>query len=71
MSSRLAEPASGQLAREFSVLAPEVVTRCLTETRACVAHLGLDPEPDLVERIAREHLTGMVKSEPPSGRPVR
>jgi len=44
------------------------VDRCVTDTRACVAHLGIDPTPELVERIAREHLTGMVKSEPPSGR---
>ncbi|GAA3230257.1 hypothetical protein [Actinocorallia longicatena] len=68
MPRLLAEPVSGRLSREFSALSPDVVTSCVTEVHHCVAHLGLDPTPALVERIAREHLTGMVKSEPPSGR---
>jgi hypothetical protein len=59
---------SGRLRHEFAALPPDQVDRCVTDTRACVAHLGIDPTPALVERIAREHLTGMVKSEPPSGR---
>ena len=68
MPRLLAEPVSGRLTREFSVLSPEVVDDCVTEVRDCVVHLGIDPTPALVERIAREHLTGMIKSEPPSGR---
>ncbi|GAB3660825.1 hypothetical protein GCM10027589_22720 [Actinocorallia lasiicapitis] len=68
MPRLLAEPLSGRLLREFSVLSPDVVDSCVTEVHDCVAHLGIDPTPALVERIAREHLTGMVKSEPPSGR---
>jgi hypothetical protein len=59
---------SGRLRHEFAALSPDQVDRCVTDTRACVAHLGIDPTPALVERIAREHLTGMVKSEPPSHR---
>ncbi|MEO5874955.1 MAG: hypothetical protein ABIS86_09900 [Streptosporangiaceae bacterium] len=59
---------AGRLLHEFAALAPDQIDRCVTDVRACVAHLGVEPTPALVERIAREHLTGMVKSEPPSGR---
>lgn len=70
MARLLAEPqVSGRLTSEFAALSPDVVDRCVTEVRACVAHLGIDPTPAVVERIAREHLVGMLKSEPPSGKP--
>lgn len=57
-----------RLAAEFAILASSTVERCVADVQACVTHLGLDATPVLVERIAREHLVGMVKSEPPSGR---
>ncbi|MFC5750258.1 hypothetical protein [Actinomadura rugatobispora] len=59
---------SGRLAAEFATVTPDTVERCVADVQACVAHLGLEPTPALVERMAREHLVGMVKSEPPSGR---
>jgi hypothetical protein len=33
-----------------------------------MSHLGLEATPARVERMAREQLTGILKSEPPSGR---
>lgn len=59
---------SRRLAAEFVPLPAETVRRCVADVLACVAHLGVDPTPPLVERMARERLTGMVKSQPPSGR---
>jgi hypothetical protein len=55
-----------RLSDEFVLLPAEAVERCVTDTRACVEHLGFDATPAIVERIAREHLMGMVKSRPPS-----
>ena len=59
---------SGRLAAEFASFPPAAVERCVADVQARPAHLGLDPTPALVERMAREQLVGMVKSEPPSGR---
>ena len=59
---------SRRLAAEFVPLSAETVRRCVADVLACMAHLGVEPTPSLVERMARERLTGMVKSEPPSGR---
>ncbi|SEG16432.1 hypothetical protein SAMN04489712_103457 [Thermomonospora echinospora] len=59
---------SRRLEAEFGLLPTETVRRCVTDVLACMNHLGVDPAPALVERMAREHLIGMVKSEPPSGR---
>jgi hypothetical protein len=59
---------SGRLAAEFATFPSDTVERCVADVQACVTHLGLEPTPALVERMAREHLVGMVKSEPPSGR---
>jgi hypothetical protein len=53
---------------EFVRLPRGAVERCVADVSACVAHLGMDATPALVERIVRAHLVGMVKSEPPSGR---
>jgi hypothetical protein len=55
-----------RLADEFMILPTDVVERCIADVCVCVEHLGVDPLPALVERIAREHLVGMVKSRPPS-----
>lgn len=57
-----------QLEAEFTVFSPDTVERCVADVQACMTHLGVEATPALVERIAREHLIGMVKSEPPSGR---
>jgi hypothetical protein len=55
-----------KLADEFMILSTDAVERCVADVCACIEHLGVDATPALVERIAREHLVGMVKSRPPS-----
>ncbi|MFI0448528.1 hypothetical protein [Actinomadura sp. 6N118] len=57
-----------RLAVEFAAVSTGAVERCVADVRACMTHLGLDATPDHVERLARERLVGMIKSEPPSGR---
>jgi hypothetical protein len=57
-----------RLTDEFSHVSSDAVHQCVADVQACMAHLGLDPTPARVERMAREHLVGMLKSEPPSGR---
>ncbi|GAA2126468.1 MULTISPECIES: hypothetical protein [Actinomadura] len=57
-----------RLADEFANFTSDAVDQCVADVQACMAHLGLDPTPARVERMAREHLVGMLKSEPPSGR---
>ncbi|MGI5164132.1 hypothetical protein ACQEU3_07225 [Spirillospora sp. CA-253888] len=57
-----------RLTAEFVSFSPDTVERCVADVQACATHLGLDPTPTMVERMAREHLVGMLKSEPPSGR---
>ncbi|WP_241661533.1 hypothetical protein [Thermomonospora catenispora] len=62
------EQLSRRLVAEFAPLSAETVRRCVADVLACMTHLGVEPTPAVVERMAREHLIGMVKSEPPSGR---
>ncbi|MGK5552639.1 hypothetical protein ACSNOI_13585 [Actinomadura kijaniata] len=57
-----------RLAAEFMTFTVDAVERCVADVQAVMTHLGVNPTPALVERMAREHLIGMVKSEPPSGR---
>jgi hypothetical protein len=57
-----------RLTAEFLVFPTTTVGRCVADAWACTEHLGIEVTPHLVERIAWEHLTAMVKSEPPSGR---
>jgi hypothetical protein len=57
-----------RLTAEFLDFSNDTIARCVADVWACVEHLGLEVTPPLVERVAREHLTARVKSEPPSGR---
>ncbi|TDB96696.1 hypothetical protein [Actinomadura sp. 7K534] len=57
-----------RLSDEFTTFPRDAVHRCVADVQACMAHLGLDATPARVERMAREQLTGILKSEPPSGR---
>jgi len=57
-----------RLCDEFSSFPSDTVRRCVANVQARMAHLGLEATPARVERMAREHLTGVLKSEPPSGR---
>ncbi|WP_046469102.1 hypothetical protein [Allosalinactinospora lopnorensis] len=62
---------TARLHDEFGALSPRRVERCITDTWKCAEHLGFDVTPGLVERVARERLQAMVKSEPPSREAVR
>ena len=57
-----------RLSDEFLVFSTTTVGRCVSDAWECAQHLGIQVTPHLVERIAWEHLTAMVKAEPPSGR---
>lgn len=56
-----------RLTDEFATFSTAAVQRCIADVHACMTHLGLDATPARVERMAREHLMGMLKSRPPSG----
>lgn len=60
------DPIARRLARRFRAVPSDAVVRCVADVHACVRHLGVDATPSLVERIASEHLVGMIKSRPPS-----
>ncbi|WP_141583137.1 hypothetical protein [Actinomadura sp. WMMA1423] len=57
-----------RLCDEFATFPSDAVHRCVADVQACMAHLGLEATPARVERMAREQLTGILKSQPPSGR---
>ncbi|GLU48043.1 hypothetical protein [Nocardiopsis ansamitocini] len=57
---------TARLHTEFQVLPQRSVERCVADTWRCAEHLGFEATPALVERIAREHLRALIKSEPPS-----
>lgn len=63
------DPIVVRLRTEFVGLSLATVERCVTDVWACARHLGVVITPGQVEQVAREHLIGVVKSEPPSGRP--
>jgi hypothetical protein len=62
------ENVTAQLAGEFSALSQATVQRWVRETWMCAEHLGLPVTDGLVEKIAREHLRGLMNSVPPSRR---
>ncbi|NDU74073.1 hypothetical protein GWI34_15720 [Actinomadura sp. DSM 109109] len=57
-----------RLCDEFASVSSGAVHQCVADVQACMAHLGLEATPARVERMAREQLTGILKSQPPSGR---
>jgi hypothetical protein len=57
-----------RLATMFVVFSHDTVERCVADVWACAEHLGFEATTPLIERMAYERLTAMVKSEPPSGR---
>jgi hypothetical protein len=57
-----------RLCRDFDELSPDTVERCVEDVHLRGRHLGVDLTPQTVERLAREHLLSIVKSEPPSAR---
>lgn len=63
------EPVSLRLASEFLTIPIETVDRCVADALACAEHLGIEATPDIVERIAREHLLAIVNSAPPPRSP--
>lgn len=64
-----ARPAiAGRLMNEFPVLSSATVRRQVDDAWVCAHQLGLEITPWLVERVAREHLTHLIRSTPPSGR---
>ncbi|MEU7002948.1 hypothetical protein [Nonomuraea sp. NPDC046570] len=59
------EPVSLRLASEFLTVPVDTIDRCVGDVLACAEHLGIEATPDIVERIAREHLLALVNSAPP------
>ncbi|GAA0850285.1 MULTISPECIES: hypothetical protein [Streptosporangium] len=59
------EPVTSHLAAEFLTVPVETVGRCVAEVCACAEHLGIEATPEVVERVAREHLLALVNSAPP------
>jgi hypothetical protein len=63
------EPVSAHLAAEFLTVPTATVDRCVAEVRACAEHLGVRATPEVIERVAREHLLALVNSAPPPRSP--
>lgn len=57
-----------RLRSRFADLPGSVVERCVDDLWACCLHLGLVPDLEIIERLAGERLTGVVKGRPPSQR---
>jgi len=55
-------PVNARLASEFPTVPAETVARRVREARA--EHLGVAATPQVVERVAREHLLALVNSDP-------
>ncbi|MEV7010309.1 hypothetical protein [Streptosporangium sp. NPDC051022] len=60
---------SARLAAEFLTVPLGTVDRCVADVRACAEHLGIEATPEVVERVAREHLLALVNSAPPPRSP--
>ncbi|WP_442811634.1 MULTISPECIES: hypothetical protein [unclassified Streptosporangium] len=59
------EPMTSHLAAEFLTVPVDTVGKCVAEVCACAEHLGIETTPEIVERVAREHLLALVNSAPP------
>ncbi|GAA3010295.1 hypothetical protein [Streptosporangium longisporum] len=59
------EPVTSHLAAEFLTVPAVTIGRCVADVRACAEHLGIEATPEVVERVAREHLLALVNSAPP------
>ncbi|SDR31785.1 hypothetical protein SAMN04489764_5096 [Thermostaphylospora chromogena] len=57
-------PVNARLASEFPTVPAETVARRVREARARAEHLGVAATPQVVERVAREHLLALVNSDP-------
>ncbi|MBG0830597.1 hypothetical protein HS041_22805 [Planomonospora sp. ID67723] len=64
-TTTLREPVCARLAAEFLTVPLETVDRCVADVRACTEHLGVEATPEVIERVAREHLLAIVNSAPP------
>ncbi|GAA3440963.1 hypothetical protein [Planomonospora venezuelensis] len=64
-TTTLPEPVSTRLAAEFLTVPLDTVDRCVADVRACTEHLGVEATPEVIERVAREHLLAIVNSAPP------
>ncbi len=53
-----------RLSIEFLGVPVGTIDRCVADAWMCAAHLGVDPTPPVVERIARERLLALVNSTP-------
>ncbi|MEV4097660.1 hypothetical protein [Streptosporangium saharense] len=60
---------SSGLAAEFPTVPPGTVARRVADARARAEHLGIEATPEVVERVAREHLLALVNSAPPPWSP--
>ncbi|RNL87626.1 hypothetical protein [Halostreptopolyspora alba] len=66
-SVRVLDDVAVRLRDEFAALSRARVDLCVTDTGRCLANLGHDVAPVVVERLARERLHAVVNSSPPSG----
>ncbi|GIH70136.1 hypothetical protein [Sphaerimonospora thailandensis] len=62
---RLRDLVIARLAAEFVTVPAAVLSRLVADVWVCAEHLGLDVTPEIVERVARERLLGLVNSTPP------
>ena len=51
------------------VVVPEDAAQLAAVVRACAEHLGIRATPEVIERVAREHLLALVNSAPPPRSP--
>ena len=64
-ASMVREPVLAHLAAEFGSVPVHTINRCVDDVWACAEHLGIEVTPEIVSRIAREHLLAMINSAPP------
>lgn len=60
---------TARLAAEFLDVPTEIVSGRVRDAWARTEHLGITATPEVIERIAREHLLAVVNSTPPPKAP--